>query len=226
MAETSKVNMSIDTSSIDLLEYISWKSEYPQEAMEAFTIFCNRFQKDILEKAEIHCVKNGYSSDIAEMISNCTFERVWKYPSFTMDKAKSKDTNKAILLWMYPIMRTQALLYFKENSCAEPSIEEDLSIIENMDELIEYTAPNQPEKKKDLKMVLEVVDQALSQLSDKHRIIYLTYKAYEQKGKNIPRSLSKQLQEKLKLTQNSIRVYKKEASEQVKNFIERTNGIR
>ena len=218
--------MSIDTSSIDLLEYISWKSEYPQEAMDAFTIFCNRFQKDILEKAEIHCMKNGYSIDIAEMIANCTFERVWKYPSFTMDKAKSKDINKAILLWMYPIMRTQAILYFKENSCSEPSKEEDLSIIENMDGLIEYAVPDQPEKKKDLKMTLEVVDQALSQLSDKHRIIYLTYKAYEQKKKNIPRSVSKQLQARLELTQNSIRVYKMEAIKHVENFIEKTNGIR
>lgn len=226
MAETGKVNMSIETSSIDLLEYISWKSEYPQEAAAAFIIFCNRYQKDILEKAEIHCLRNGYSSDIAEMIANCTFERVWKYPSFNINKAKSKDIDKAILLWMYPIMRTQALLYFKENSCSEPSKEEDLSIIENIDELIEYTVPEQPEKKKDLKIVLEIVEQALSQLSDKHRIIYLTYKAYEQKKKNIPRSLSKQLQIKLGLTQNSIRVYKMEAIKHVENFIEKTNGIR
>lgn len=226
MAETGKVNMSIETSSIDLLEYISWKSEYPQEAAEAFIIFYNRYQKDILEKAEIHCLRNGYSSDIAEMIANCTFERVWKYPSFNINKAKSKDIDKAILLWMYPIMRTQALLYFKENSCSEPSKEEDLSIIENIDELIEYTVPEQPEKKKDLKIVLEIVEQALSQLSDKHRIIYLTYKAYEQKKKNIPRSLSKQLQIKLGLTQNSIRVYKMEAIKHVENFIEKTNGIR
>lgn len=226
MAETSKVNMLMDTSSTDLLEYISWKSEYPKEATEAFIIFCNRFQKDILEKAEIYSKKNGYSIDIAEMIANCTFDRVWKYPSFNMDKAKAKDVNKAILRWMYRIMQTQAILYFKENSCSEPSIEEDLSIIENIDELIEYTVPDQPEKKRDLKLVLEVVDEALSQLSIKHRIIYLTYKAYEQKGKNIPSSISKQLKDRLQLTQSSIRVYKKEAIEQVNNFIERTNGIR
>lgn len=225
MAETSK-NISIDTSSIDLLEYISWKSEYPEEAAEAFIIFCNRFQKDILEKTEIHCLKNGYSSDIAEMIANCTFERVWKYPSFTMEKAKSKDVDKAILLWMYPIIRTQAILYFRENSCSEPSKEEDLSIIEDIEELIEYTVPDQPEKKRELKMQLEIVEQALSQLSDKHRIIFLTYKAYEQRKKNIPRSLSKQLQDKLGLTQNSIRVYKMEATKQVQKFIKETNGIR
>ena len=226
MAETSKIDMLIDASSTDLLEYISWKSEYLKEATDAFIIFCNRFQKDILEKAEIYCKKNGYSIDIAEMIANCTFDRVWKYPSFSMNKAKVKDVDKAILRWMYRIMQTQALLYFKENSCSEPSIEEDLSIIENIDELIEYTVPDQPEKKKDLKLELEIVDEALSQLSNKHRIIFLTYKAYEQKGKNIPRSISKQLQDELQLTQNSIRVYKKEAIEQLKNFVERTNGIK
>ena len=222
MIQTNKENISMeDTSSIDLLEYISWKKEFPKEAEEAFVVFCSRYQKDILEKTEIHCMKKGYSSDIAEMIANCTFARVWKYPTFSIEKASSQNIDKAILLWMYPIMQTQALLYFKENSCSEPTQEEDLSIIENIDDLIEHVVSNQPEKKKDLKMVLEIVDEALSNLSEKHKIIYLTYKAYEQKKKNIPRSISKQLIERLDLTQNSIRVYKMEANKYVDNFIRR-----
>ena len=39
----------------DLIEVISWKEEYPQEAEQAFTMFCSRYEKSLIEKAEIYC---------------------------------------------------------------------------------------------------------------------------------------------------------------------------
>lgn len=38
----------------ELIEYISFKCEFPEEAELAFTEFCSRFQTDILQKAEIY----------------------------------------------------------------------------------------------------------------------------------------------------------------------------
>lgn len=224
----SELNNKIDFEKIcssELLEYISFKSEYPKEAENAFNEFCRRFEKNVIQKAEIYSSKFGYSEVVALEIANCAFARVWKYPSFTLEKAKSKDLTKAILLWLYPIMYTQLVKYGEQNTCAEPSIEEDLSIITDLDELVNKTSNSDDlENKKKLKLKLEFLNSAFVGLSEKQKIIYLTYKAYDVPGKNIPRSISKKLQDTLELTQSTIRIYKRDANLHVKNYIDKRNG--
>lgn len=208
----------------DLIEFISWKDEYPREAEQAFVTFCNRYEKDLIQKAEIYCSKFGYNEVDALLVANCTFARVWKYPTFDIKKSKAKSIDNAIILWMTRIMYTQIILLGKKNTCAEPIQEEDLSIIYDVDELIQFRIGDDLEKKKELKAKLDIINSAMSALSGKHRIIYLTYKAYEESGKNIPRSVSKKLQEQLDLTQNSIRVYKMEANQHISNYLAQSNG--
>lgn len=224
----TELNDKIDFDKIcssELLDYISFKSEYPKEAEHAFIEFCRRFEKNVIEKAEIYSSKFGYSEVIALEIAHCAFSRVWKYPSFNLKKAKSKDVNKAILLWLYPIMYTQLIKYGEQNTCAEPTIEEDLSIITDLDELINKTSDSDDiEHKKKLKIKLDILNSAFIGLSQKHKIIYLTYKAYEVPGKNIPRSISKKLQDTLELTQSTIRIYKRDANLHVENYITQRNG--
>jgi hypothetical protein len=210
-------------SGADLLEFIfCFKDEYPEQSKQAFAVFCNKYEKDLLQKAEIYCSKFGYSETVALMVAQCTFDRVWKYPTFDMRKAKSKNIDTAIYLWLYPILHTQIVLLGKQDTCAEPTEEEDLSVISNVDELISHTVGDDLEKTKDLKAQLSIIESALSGLSEKHRIIWLTYKAYEQRGKNIPRSVSKKLQEQLDLTQNTIRVYKMQAKQHISNYLSRS----
>lgn len=224
----TELNDKIDFDKIcssELLDYISFKSEYPEEAEHAFIEFCRRFEKNVIEKAEIYSSKFGYNEVIALEIAHCAFSRVWKYPSFNLKKAKSKDVNKAILLWLYPIMYTQLVKYGVQNTCAEPTIEENLSIITDFDELINKTSDSDDiEHKKKLKIKLEILNSAFIGLSQKHKIIYLTYKAYEVPGKNIPRSISKKLQDTLELTQSTIRIYKRDANLHVENYITQRNG--
>jgi hypothetical protein len=210
----------------DLIEFISWKDEYPREAEQAFVTFCDRYEKDLIQKAEIYCSKFGYNEVDALLVANCTFARVWKYPTFDIKKSKAKCIDNAIILWMTRIMYTQIILLGKKNTCAEPIQEEDLSIIYDVDELIQFRIGDDLEKKKELKAKLDVINSAMSALPEKHRIIYLTYKAYEESGKNIPRSVSKKLQEQLDLTQNSIRVYKMEANQHISNYLAQINGYR
>src|SRR5690606_18696501 len=126
-----------EISSIELLEYISFKEDFPEEAKDAFVQFCYRFEKDMKQKAEKYCEKFGYNEVVALEIAHCTFARVWKYPTFKPEKAKSKDLDKAILLWMYPILYTQIIKYGVDKYCADPSEEENLSIIENTEELLD-----------------------------------------------------------------------------------------
>lgn len=209
----------------ELIEYISFKGEFPEEAERAFIIFCDRFQQDIIQKAEIYCNKYGHSEVIALDIANCTFARVWKYHSFNKEKAKSKDIDKAIKLWLYPIVYNELMKYGVKNTCAEPD-EDDLSIVENVDELITLTVGADSEKINDLKVRLEIIEKAILGLSEKHKTIFLTYKAYENNGKNIPRVVGKKLREKLNLVQSSIQVYKKEATDHVNNYLKSLNGNR
>lgn len=208
----------------ELIELISWKKEYPKEAEQAFTVFCSRYERDLMQKAVIYCLNFNYSEVEALLVTHCTFERIWKYPTFEIKKAKSKNVDTAILMWIYPILYTQIILLGKKNTCAEPSSEEDLSIVSTVEEMIEIRIGEDIEKKKELKVRLEFINNAMLALSEKHKIIYLTYKAYEEVGKNIPRSVSKKLQEQLDLTHSTIRVYKMEASKHIKKYLEQING--
>lgn len=229
-----KVEQKIDTEisfatlpSDELIEYISFKTEYPEEAEKAFVEFCSRFERKIFEKAEIYCSKFDYNEAVAEYIAHCAFARVWKYHSFDKGKAKKQNIEDSIHIWLCAILYNEMVKYHKSHSCAEKN-DEDLPIIESFDQLINYYLDNDDEdlieKKKDLKNRLEEIERSLQGLSIKHRTIYLTYKAYKEEGKYLPRKVSKNLCERLNLTQASIRVYRMEAENHIKNYLSYLNG--
>ena len=213
-------------SSDELIEYISFKEEFPNEAEKAFVVFCNRFQSDVIKTAEIYSNRYGHNEVVALDIANCTFAKVWKYHSFDKSKSKTKDIDKAIKIWLYAIVFNELMKYGVQDTCTEPD-ENDLSIVENIDELITLTVGDDTEKKKDLKVKLEIIEKAMLGLSEKQKIVYLTYKAYENNGKkNLPRIVGKKLRENLNLVQSSIQVYKKEATDHISNYLKSLNGDR
>lgn len=210
--------------SVELLEYISFKEEFPAEAQLAFVQFCYRFGKDIKQKSEIYCNKYRYSEVVALEIANCTFARVWKYPTFDKEKSKAKDLDKGILIWMYRILYTQIIKYGKQNNCAEPTEEEDLSLVNNAEELVDTLNIENIEAKREIVAKLKTIENALAQLTEKHRIIYFTYRAYQKEGKKVPRTITKLLREKLSLTQKSVNTYYGDANRHVHNYLNITNG--
>lgn len=201
-------------SSDELIEYISFKEEFPEEAEKAFTVFCYRFQADTIRTAEIYSNRYNYSEVEALDVANCAFARVWKYPKFTIDKAKTKNIDKAIKVWLHAIIYNELMKFGVKETCAEAD-ENDLDIIENIDELVTFTVGDEIEKKRDLKLRLEILEKAMLGLSEKQKIIYLTYKAYENNGKNLPRIVSQKLKERLNIVQSSIRVYKCKSSAKI-----------
>lgn len=213
-----------NASSLDLFVFISWKDEYQIEAENAFKEFTIRFDQDVVRMSEVACSKWGYDETVASDISNCVFQRVWKYPRYNQEKSKSKDINKGIKLWLHRIVYTQLANYNNKGYCYEPDKETDLSVIYTIEDLVEeYSVPD--EKKRIILKRMNVVDEALSQLTQKHKIIYLTYKLYCPENKNyIPRPVSKKLQEELELAQGSIRKYKEEANKIVETYLTRING--
>jgi hypothetical protein len=210
--------------SLDLFEYISWKTDCPVEAANAFKEFTFRFERDVMRMSEVACSKWGYDATVAFDISNCVFQRVWKYPSYKQEKSKSKDINKGVKLWLHRIVYTQLANYKNLGFCYEADNETDLTLIETIEELVEEFDVSIEKKRLILKR-MKVVDEALSHLTHKHKIIYLTYKLYCPDGKTyIPRAVSKKLQEELVLTQGSIRKYKEEANKIVATYLTRING--
>lgn len=210
--------------SLDLFEYISWKTDYPYEAANAFKEFTFRFERDVIRMSEFACSKWGYDETVAFDISNCVFQRVWKYPSYKQEKSKNEDINKGVKLWLHRIVYTQLANYKNKGFCYEADKETDLTLIETIEDLVESFGVAD-EKKRIVLKKMKVVDEALSQLTPKHKIIYLTYKLYCPEDKTyIPRSVSKKLQEELRLAQGSIRKYKEEANKIVATYLTRING--
>lgn len=209
--------------SLNLLEYIGWKEEYPEEAKAAFEEFCIRYDQAVVKAAEIFCYKWNLTETVALDIVNCTFARVWKYHTYNHEKSKSQEVDTGIRRWLNRIAYTQLANYTNKGTCHEPNEETDLSLIYSVDELIDKTTDNNMSRKK-LRDQLTILYNAIAQLGDKHRIIYLTYKLYAPAGKNIPRSVSKKLQEELELVPGSIRKYKEQAIKQVETFLNKNNG--
>lgn len=208
----------------NLLEYIQWKDEpdYAETAKEAFRVFTFRFQLDLQKKLIPICRNWGYDEQVASDIAYGTFDRIWKYPKFDITKAKQKDdVEKAVSFYLYRIAEHLLADYKKIQDGEYNPFTGDEEIIREFPD-IEKTELGK-ERKAVLKERFEHIQKALDRLTPKHKIIYLTYKQYESETKGgeykLPRSLLKNLRTELDLTQNSIRVYKKEAFDEVEKYL-------
>lgn len=195
----------------DLIEFVKFKEDpnYIAEAKAAFVVLTHRFEQDILDKCTIICRKWGYSDADALELAHRTFEKFWEYQSFDKEKSNVDDIDLAFKLYLYKIAENELKQAFNDQSYPYDGSEQ---IITSIDDL---NLDGDIERLRDLRKAEEVIDRALSKLTPKHKIIYLTYLIHEKEGRKLPRQLLRQLQSTLDLTQNSIRVYKKEAKDSV-----------
>lgn len=206
----------------NLLEYIQWKDEpdYSVIAKEAFNVFTFRFQLELLKKLIPICKNWGYDEQVATELAYLTFERIWKYSKFDLSKSKQTDFDKAVLFYLFGITK-RLIADYRKSETAEPNpFTGDEEIIREMPDIEIFEVGK--ERKAELKGMYELLNDALSRLTPKHKIIYLTYMHYKSltnDGYNLPRHLTKKLQDELDLTQNSIRVYKKQAIDKVNEHI-------
>lgn len=206
----------------NLLNYIQWKEEadFAEIAKEAFRVFIFRYQLDLHKKLIPICKNWGYDKQVATDIAYETFDRIWKYPKFDFSKSKQKDYQTAIIFYLYGIAK-RLLADYKTSQEEDPNpFKGDEEIIREFPDVDKMAIGK--ERKAELRKLYELLNNALSRLTLKHKIIYLTYKQYEtetKEGYNLPRRLTKELQNELDLTQSSIRVYKKEAITEVNNYI-------
>lgn len=201
----------------ELIEIMADKSRSEMEIEAAFQTFCAKYELRLNRLVEVQCVKLGYSAEIAFKAVECAFARVRRYPTFNKLKTKIKNIDNAIIIWLNKIAYTQVLKFKNGKECAEVNAEEDLSVINDATGFYEVVSQRQymSEEEKDRK--IQSLNLMLAGMEEKHRIVLLTYLAYESNGKNLPRTLTLKLRTQLNLEQSTIRVYKKEALEILKN---------
>lgn len=204
-------------STIDLIEYIKYKgqADYQELAEASFIAFTFRFRKEIIDKCRKVGSKRGHHNEISDIIAERVFERFWLYPfSFKKDGCGDLDIDNCVRFYLFRIATNCFCDYEKEITGGNKSpYDGSEAVIVEFPDIDNLTIPE--EKAVQLKKIYDLLEVALSKLSRKHKIIYLTYKAYEKEGYKLPRHLLKKLREELQLSQSSIRVYKNEAFQTV-----------
>ena len=202
---------------VKLIRIIANRNIDEEAARKAFYLFVSYFEIKIKKRVEILALKYGYNENVAFEAIRCAFNKVWLYPTFDMGKASCSNEENAIIIWLVKIAFSQMCQFTRTGECARISEEEDLSVIENTEDFVDsfQVAGLDPLEKMQL---IEIMEKKLSLLDEKHRIIYLTYKAYQRSGKKLPRKLLEMLRKRLGLSQSAIRVYKKQACEAINDL--------
>lgn len=208
-----------DESTENLIAYMQWKNEagFEDTAKDAFRSFLFRFQEEIIKKTRVVTRKWGYDNDTADLIAERTFERFWKYPNFDISKSKAKDFDTGVIIYLFAIAAHQLADYKKEQNGEINPFTGDEIIIRELPNPENFNLPN--ERKAILKERHDIIEKALARLTPKHKIVYLTYKQYEQDGFKLPRKLLQSLREELGITQSSVQVYKKEAFDKIDEYL-------
>jgi len=209
-----------DLSTLELVELIKKRKDPTMESLSksAFQVFTFRFSSELCKKIEITCKNWGLDSYDALEVVQRTLKSFWKYPAFDALKAKNKDVNKATLFYLYGIAQRELSDYFNEKKGFKISPY-------NGSEKIIFDFPETEsifniEDFKDPQTHYHAVRKALSNLSEKHKVIFLTYKAYEFAGNKLPRPLLESLRSNLNLSQATIRSYKKETYDKVNEYLD------
>jgi DNA-directed RNA polymerase specialized sigma24 family protein len=212
-----------DEPTADLVSFIKCKEQpgYKMLADLAFVALTFRFQSEVIDR----CRKLGrrYNHDIetCDTIAQKAFDRFYKYPfrfEGTECEKKNFDIDECIIVFIFRIAQHCLFDYYNKDNDLSPYDGSEAVIVEfpalddlDVDEVVLEAAVKKQEK----------IEKALRNLSDKHLTIYLTYLAHEKDGFKLPRKLLEKLRDETGLTQNSIRVYKKEAFEEVEKLKER-----
>lgn len=196
-----------------LIGIMADKARSVEEVEAAFQTFCAKYELRLNRLVEVQCAKLGYSAEIAFKAVECAFARVKRYPTFDKMKTKIKNVDNAIIVWLNRIAFTQVLKFKNTNECAEVSADEDLSVVNDASGFYEIVSQRQYMSDEEKERKIQWLNVQLAGMEEKHRIVLLTYLAYESQGKKLPRSLTLKLRTQLNLEQSSIRVYKKEALE-------------
>lgn len=169
------------------------------------------FRGRLLAACTVMCQKVGLTETDAEEVANRVFERFRKYPTgYDSAHPASKDIEKGFLLYLFGIARRELYDYIHPDISPYDGTERVITA------LIDPEGNYEPERRAQLVAAERALDEIFSDLTPKHKIIYLTYRFHEKEGRYLPKRLRAELRELLGgIAKSTIRVYKKEAFELV-----------
>lgn len=207
---------------LDLITYMQWgnQPEHRVLAEDAFIAFCLRFRDSIQQTCRIIAEKRGFDDKVADKIAEEVFEKFRKYPKYNNSKCKHGKIEKCVELYLYRIAERGLLDYVDGLTSPFSGEEEIVTEFPDIEEM-DFT----PERKAILLKEQEIIEKALARLTPKHKIVYLTYKRYEfdlNGGAHyLPHAFLRRLQAHLGgISQASIRVYKKQAFDKIKEYLD------
>jgi DNA-directed RNA polymerase specialized sigma24 family protein len=210
-----------DEPTVDLIQCVQCKGtpDYSELAEAAFIALTFRFRGDVTDKCRKIGVHWGYDIDTSDQIAEQVFDRFWRYPfGFEKGRCGKMDLSLCFRLYLFRIAQNRFIDHHREASGQTQEIYDGTEeIIEDFPAMDTASLPQETMAR--LRHMQQLMEKALAMLSPKHKVIYLTYKAYEKEGYKLPRNLLAKLRDNLQLSQNSIRVYKKEAFEKVNEYL-------
>ena len=203
------------TPTVELIELIKMKdnSLHLETAKAAFRAFYFRFFEKVAKKADIVSKRNGYDREFTIEVTEKTFDRFWKYPTFNLQKMKVSCPDIGVELYLLRISQNCFYDLMNERNGI------NISPYDGNEEII-YEIPVSDEYLEINNKRFQIINKVLSTLSSKHRIIYLTYLQHEQNGYKLPRKLLNELREKLNVTQDTIRFYRHEVISKIDEYTE------
>jgi len=177
----------------------------------AFHAFCFRFEEPLKKIIERTCKNFGLSTEDAIEILDLTFKRFWQYPKFDPQKNSASNIDKGIIIYVSRIaQRTFIDVIKKRNGATESPFNGEEQIIYGFPEITNPTLLNDEK--------YAIIREILDKLSWKHKVIYLTYTAYEHDGYKLPRKLLSDLRDELGISQNTIRSYRFEVIRKIEEY--------
>lgn len=174
------------------------------DARNAFEEFCSYYEERAVQMALVHCCKWRRPESVAYQIVQCAFEKIWLYPSFDKSKSRCKDTDRAILNWIFWIMVHELTLLSQSGGCSHPEAE-DLPLITNPLEFIGEAFKDEYLSDEEISRMRQELERIVEGLSEQEMTIYLTYKVYDRPGKKVPRNVLNKLRARYNITQDGIR---------------------
>jgi hypothetical protein len=205
---------------LQLINLIQRRKEpsFENNAQAAFQVFTFRYSQQLTQKNEIICKNWGYSDVDAIEVTQRTFKQFWKYPNFNVTKTNTANVDNAVIIYLFGISRNVLSDYINELNGIKVSPY-------NGNEKIIWDFPvNQSTD--GLEMIdgqmthFGVIKKAIGTLSEKHKVIFLTYKAYEHDGNKLPRELLAKIRKELDISQTTVRTYKFETYKKVNEYLE------
>ena len=207
------MNRPTEFSDLESLVLIKFIQEKDKNAELAFIEFCLRFEEPLKILVERSAKGFGLSREDVIQILEKTFSRFLKYPKFDPNKVKVSKIDNGIILYLARIAKRTLIDEIKLKNGAFVSPYTGV-------EQIVFDFPKNIDKQLLNSENFKIISDVLSRFSWKHKIIYLTYASYEEKGFNLPRKLLKELRTTLALDQDTIRYYKFEVFQKIAEYRE------